>query len=82
MANRHKQFKRPAKYLGEGKSNKVEKEALQTRAYGGKVDGGKVCDMPSGKTPKRAHGGRVGADKSPMSPGVAKHPWSSAHRGK
>lgn len=75
MANRHKQFKRPAKYLGEGKSNKVEKEAMQTRAHGGKV-----CDMPSGKMPKRASGGRVGADKSPMSPGVAKHPYSSAYR--
>lgn len=30
------------------------------------------------KRPRRASGGRVGSDKSPMAPGSATHPFSSA----
>lgn len=30
--------------------------------------------------PHKAHGGRVGSDKSPLAPGSARHPFSSAAR--
>lgn len=74
MANRHKAYKKGGGvFLNEGSNrSRVVKEAQARK------DGGKVCDMPVGKMAKRAHGGRVGADRSPMSPGVAKHPFSSA----
>lgn len=34
--------------------------------------------MKKGGMVKRAHGGRVGSDKSPMAPESARHPFSSA----
>lgn len=44
-----------------------------------KKEVGKVCgDKPKKRLDKRASGGRVGSDKSPMAPGSARHPFSSA----
>lgn len=70
----------------DGAKSKVAKEAAETKQpmkTGGAVkkEMGKV-EGDRGKKrmdrPHRASGGRVGSDKSPMAPGSATHPFSSA----
>lgn len=66
----------------EGGSSNVAKEAAEKEQYkrGGKVMG-KIQGAKSKKRlDRKAHGGKVGADKSPMAPGSARHPYSSAAR--
>lgn len=61
--------RRPDKAYG---NQQVIDEAFE-RKHGGKVSAPRLD--------KRASGGRVGSDKSPMAPGSAKHPFSSAKKG-
>lgn len=80
MANRHKAQRAGGgrAYYGGGGSN-VAKEAAERKDGGkavGKMHGG-ACKP---RMDKRARGGRTGSDKSPMAPGSAKHPFSSAGR--
>lgn len=53
-------------------NKKVVEEAFE-RKHGGKV--------AKPRLDKRAHGGRVGADKSPLAASSSKHPFSSAAKG-
>jgi len=53
-------------------NKKIAAEAFEKK-HGGAVSGARLD--------KRASGGRVGSDKSPMAPGSAKHPFSSAKKG-
>lgn len=79
MANRHKTQRASGGrvYYSGGQSN-VAKEAAE-RKHGGKVVGKMSGGACKPRLDKRARGGRVGSDKSPMVPGSAKHPFSSAH---
>lgn len=81
MANRHKAQKASGGrvYYSGGDSN-VAKEAAE-RKRGGKVMGKMEGGASKPRLDKRASGGRVGSDKSPMAPGSASHPFSSAKTG-
>lgn len=85
MANRHKSQKAGGGrvYYSGGDSN-VAKEAKETqqRRHGGKCVGKMDGGAAKPRLDKRARGGRIGADKSPMAPGSARHPFSSAKLGK
>ncbi len=86
MAARHKKSKKPMTH--EAKSAVVEKEAGFNRGGGVKSAGVDVGSVAGGKSAprldKRARGGGVGADKSPLSSaagkggGSTKSPFSSA----
>lgn len=85
MAARHKKSRKPMTH--QAKSAVVEKEAGFNRGGGvevGAVAGGKAAP----RLDKRARGGGIGADKSPMSSaagkggGSTKSPFSSAKTGK
>lgn len=56
------------KHMDEAEDKKLIKKEL------GKVMGAKGKK----RMDRRARGGRIGSDKSPMAPGSAKHPFSSA----
>lgn len=93
MKARHKKAKGGSVYYEGGGSN-VAKEAAEKRQMkkGGRVhedeaedkklikkEIGKVMGGKAKKRlDKRASGGRCGSDKSPMAPGSATHPFSSA----
>lgn len=65
----------------DAKGSNVLKEVAK-KAGGGAVDCMKIGGrMPKKRMDKRARGGRIGSDKSPMAPGAAMHPFSSAAKG-
>lgn len=82
---RHKKASGGKVYYEGGESN-VAKEAAekQQKKHGGavknlgKIEGGKSRK----RADRKASGGMIGSDKSPMAPGSARHPFSSAARGK
>jgi hypothetical protein len=73
---RHKKASGGASKMGT--DSPMPQRANQSSGYrfGGKVMGGKS----KMRLDKRARGGRIGSDKSPMAPGSARHPFSSAAR--
>jgi len=80
MANRHKVQRKAGggKVFYAGGNSNVAKEAFE-RKDGGKVVGKMEGGKPKHRLDKRTRGGKVGSDKSPMAPGAAHHPFSSAH---
>lgn len=68
-----------AVYYSGGSSN-VASEAAEKKG-GGKVLGKAMGAKSMKRLDKRARGGRIGSDKSPMAPGAATHPFSSAAKG-
>lgn len=86
MKAKHKKAAGGRTYYSGGES-KVAKEAQETeqpmkRGGAVKKDMGKMSGDKGKKRmdrkPHRASGGRVSSDKSPMAPGAATHPFSSA----
>lgn len=87
------QKKHGGKVMGKVHGGKSHKR-MDKRARGGRIDDmkedKKVADAAVHKHEKHLHkgeketkfksGGRVGSDKSPMAPGSATHPFSSAAR--
>ncbi len=80
MKARHKKASGGTVYAGGGSN--VVKEAAETsqKKHGGAVkEIGKIKGAKSKpRLDKRARGGRIGSDKSPMAPGSARNPFSSA----
>ena len=73
---RHKKASGGRVFYSGGNSN-VAAEAAEKK-HGGKVVGKAPGKKSKARMDKRARGGRIGADKSPMAPGSASSPMSSA----
>lgn len=79
MKARHKKARGGVVYSGAGSN--VIKEAEEKKRGGSVKEMGKVMGHKGKmRLDKRARGGKIGADKSPMAPSSSKHPFSSAAR--
>lgn len=79
---RHKKAAGGKVYEGAGSNVIKEADEKHQMKRGGMVKSREMGKVMGGKGKKRmdrrARGGRIGSDKSPMAPGAATHPFSSA----
>ncbi len=77
MAARHRKKASGGRVFYSGGDSNVASEAAEKK-HGGKVIGKVMGKKSRPRMDKRQRGGRIGSDKSPMAPGSASSPLSSA----
>lgn len=81
-ADERKRGGRVAEKAYDAKGSNVMKEAEEKKRGGRVKEMGKVMgEKAKHRGDKRARGGRIGSDKSPLAPYSSKHPFSSAAKG-